>query len=223
MDVDQIDVSLLQPDASGRLPVVINPDPPETICDGPACEVNDTEIMTLLFGDAVNFSKLDEDQVSRFIRYFMAPISDIVRQYGEANVVKNTWGDGLYLVFNHVREAGLCVLDICHFVRSQIDQEQWKQHHLPEGINIRIVLHTGPVFGCTDPFTGQKNYTGTHVSRAARLELKTPPGEVYASQAFAAMCIEHGVTEFTCECVKQLEWAKQYGSFLTFVLRRRRT
>jgi len=220
MDVDQIDVSPLRPDASGRLPVVINPEPPETICDGPECEISDTRIMAMLFGDAVNFSKLNEDQVSQFIQHFMAPIAEIVRRYGEANVVKNTWGDGLYLVFNHVREAGLCALDICQFVRSQIDQKQWTQHQLPEDLNVRIALHAGPVFGCTDPITGQKNYTGTHVSRAARLEPKTPPGEVYASQAFAALCCEHEVTEFACEYVKQIEWAKQYGSFPTFVLRR---
>ena len=57
------------------------------------------------------------------------------------------------------------------------------------------------------------------MSRAAKLEPKTPPGEVYASQAFAVLCAEYMVTEFTCEYVKQLEWAKQYGTFPTFALR----
>lgn len=81
-------------------------------------------------------------------------------------------------------------------------------------------LHTGPVLECDDPITERFNCTGTHVSRAARLEPKTPPGQVYASQAFAAMCVEDEVTDFRCEYVEQLDWAKSYGSFPTFVLRR---
>jgi class 3 adenylate cyclase len=103
-------------------------------------------------------------------------------------------------------------------VRLSADIEE-----LTEDLNVRVALHAGPVFGYKDPIAGQFTYTGTHVSRAARLEPKTPAGEVYASQAFAALCVEHNVTEFTCEYVRQLEWAKQYGSFPAFVLRGRRT
>lgn len=222
-DVDQIDLSSVAPDQTGLLPVVKNPCPPEIVCDGPACENSDTRIMAMLFGDAVNFSRLDEEQIGRFIEHFMGPIAKILRRYEAANVVRNTWGDALYLVFDHVREAGLCALDICDFVRRQIAKDGWKKQQLPESLNVRIALHTGPVFGCADPITGQKSYTGTHVSRAARLEPKTPPGEVYASEAFAALCAEYRVTEFTCEYVKQLAWAKHYGTFPTFVLHRRPT
>jgi len=220
MDVDQVDLSAATSNRTGVLPIVKNPLPPEIVCEGPDCPVTSTRIMAMLFGDAVNFSQLDEEQVGRFLQYFMTPIADIVRTYGEPNVVRNTWGDGLYLVFDHVRAAGLCALDICEFVRSQIANHEWQKQRLPAKLNIRLALHAGPVFGCVDPFTEQQNYTGTHVSRAARLEPKTPPGEVYASQAFAALCAEYQVKEFRCDYVKQLAWAKQFGSFPTFVLRR---
>jgi hypothetical protein len=56
------------------------------------------------------------------------------------------------------------------------------------------------------------------VSRAARLEPKTPAGEVYASEAFAALAAVENVTDFTCDYVKQFERAKHYGTFPTFVL-----
>ena len=40
----------------------------------------------------------------------------------------------------------------------------------------------------------------------------TGSGEVYASEAFAALVKVHGVTEFRCQYVKQLQLAKTYGS-----------
>ena len=176
--------------------------------------------MAMLFGDAVNFSNLNEQQVGRFIDHFMHPIGNIIRGYAKTNVVRNTWGDGIYLVFDHVREAGLCALEICEFTNRQVTNNEWKKHHLPDNLNVRIAVHAGPVFGCIDPITGTKNYTGTHVSRAARLEPKTPPGEVYASEAFAALCTQYPIDEFTCRYIKQLAWAKHYGTFPTFVIQR---
>lgn len=177
MQVDQL--RLVASDFTGntvpdRLPIIRSPEPPALVCHGPECTDSDTRIMAMVFGDAVNFSKLDEEQVSRFIQHFMGPIARIVRSYGSANVVRNTWGDGLYLVFDHVRSAGLCALEVCAFVKSQIP-DGWRQHGLPGDLNVRIALHAGPVVGCEDPITGQKNYTGTHVSRAARLEPPPPP------------------------------------------------
>ena len=224
MQVDQINLVASDfADASGSesLPLIQNPVPPAVVCYGPECADSDTRIMAMVFGDAVNFSKLNEDQVSRFVQDFMGPVGEIVRSYGTDNVVRNTWGDGLYLVFDNLRSAGLCALDVCDFVKSQIP-DGWKQNRLPEDLNVRIALHAGPVFACDDPVTGQKNYTGTHVSRAARLEPKTPPGEVYASEAFAALCVKEHITDFSCEYVKQLAWAKHYGTFPTFVLKRRK-
>ena len=219
LSVYQVDLSAQKHDAA-QLPVVRSTEPPAQICQGSECRESDTRIMAMLFGDAVNFSKLTEDQVPRFVQHFLSPISELLRKnYEHTNVVKNTWGDGLYLVFDSVADAGNCALDICRLVNSNVG-EGWKALGLPERLNIRIALHAGPVFGCTDPVTGQPNYTGTHVSRAARLEPKTPEGEVYASEAFAALCAEQRVTEFSCQYVEQLAWAKKYGSFPTYVVRR---
>jgi class 3 adenylate cyclase len=104
-----------------------------------------------------------------------------------------------------------------------VQQTNWESKGLPQALSLRIALHAGPVFGGIDPVTGNRNYTGTHVSRAARLEPKTPPGEVYASEGFAALVAVDKVnpkTEFLCEYVKQLEWAKHYGTFPTYVVRK---
>jgi len=218
MMVDQIDLAANEPGPDGCLPIVPNPATIETQSPQHIPDRGGNKVRAMLFGDAVNFSKLDEDQVISFIGPFMKPIARIVRQHEYSNVARNTWGDGLYLVFDDIREAGLCALDICRFIQEQIPAS-WETNQLPRDLNVRIALHAGPVLGAEDPITQQFNCTGTHVSRAARLEPKTPPGEVYASQAFAALCAEHKITDFSYDYVRQLDSAKSYGSFPTFVLR----
>jgi class 3 adenylate cyclase len=177
----------------------------------------DVRVMTMLFADAVNFSKLTEEQVPKFVKYFLGAIADLLKRSPNASVVRNTWGDGLYFVFETVRDAGLFALDLCDLVTST----RWADRGLPPTLSLRIALHAGPVYRCEDPITKQLNYTGTHVSRAARIEPITPPGQVYASQAFAALASAQRVTDFVCEYVKHAAFAKGHGTFPTYLLRRR--
>jgi class 3 adenylate cyclase len=179
----------------------------------------ETSVMATLFGDAVNFSQLTEEQVPLFVEHFLGSIARILERYQSSNVARNTWGDGLYLVFTDLRDAGCCALDICRIVNDAVRQDAWRRLGLPADLNMRVALHAGPVTRVLDPVTKQYNYVGAHVSRAARLEPVTPPGEVYASEAFAALAAAQDIQEFSCEYVKQLKWAKQYGTFPTYVVR----
>ena len=174
-----------------------------------------TRIMAMLFADAVNFSKLTEPQIPRFLSHFLGAIGDLMAVSSHAPIIKNTWGDGLYFVFSDVRHAGLFALELCQLM---VDTD-WSKKGLPKAINLRIALHAGPVYSCVDPVTGQQSYTGTHVSRAARIEPITPPGQVYSSQAFAALAAARGVHEFTCDYVGQTPLAKGYGTFATYHVR----
>jgi len=174
-----------------------------------------TRIMAMLFADAVNFSKLTEQQIPLFLNYFLGAIGRLISTSPHAPLIKNTWGDGLYFVFDDVKHAGLFALELGELmVRTD-----WGRTGLPKAINLRIALHAGPVYACVDPVTEQPSYTGTHVSRAARIEPITPPGQVYASQAFAALSAAQGVKEFTCDYVGQTPLAKGYGTFATYHVR----
>jgi class 3 adenylate cyclase len=174
-----------------------------------------TRIMAMLFADAVNFSKLTEPQIPRFLSQFLGAIGNLMSVSSHAPLIKNTWGDGLYFVFADVRDAGLFALELCRLMA----ETDWSKKGLPKAINLRIALHAGPVYSCIDPVTGQQSYTGTHVSRAARIEPITPPGQVYSSQAFAALAAAQGVKEFTCDYVGQTPLAKGYGTFATYHVR----
>ncbi|UYD31078.1 hypothetical protein HGR01_40220 (plasmid) [Tolypothrix sp. PCC 7712] len=96
----------------------------------------------------------------------------------------------------------------------------WLEKGLPENLNLRISLHAGPVYQYVNPVTKDTSYIGTHVSYAARIESITPPGKVYGSQAFAALACSLGVQDFSCDYVGQIPFAKGYGTFPTYHVRR---
>jgi len=174
-------------------------------------------IMAILFADAVQFSKITESQIPRFVEHFLGAIADLADHAEYPPVARNTWGDGLYLVFSEIRAAG----DFALRVSELVNRTDWASKGLPPGLNLRVALHAGPVHPCRDPVTGQINYIGSHVSRGARIEPITPPGHVYASQAFAALAAAARVREFVCEYAGQTTWAKGYGTFPTYRVRRR--
>jgi class 3 adenylate cyclase len=174
-------------------------------------------IKAMLFADAVGFSRLWEEQLPAFTGRFLGSVAELRTQAREAPVAQNTWGDGLFFVFDNPSGAGDFALDLC----ESINASDWGAMGLPPDLNLRIALHAGPVYEYTDPVTGLPNFAGTHVSRAARIEPITPPGQVYASEAFAALCATQGANELICDYVGQTPLAKGYGTFRTYHVRRR--
>ncbi|THB67659.1 MAG: hypothetical protein D6E12_08125 [Desulfovibrio sp.] len=181
-----------------------------------ALEKFPARVMTMLFADVVGFSKLREDHIPPFIQDFLGQVADMALAW-DGLEVKNTWGDALYLVFDDVARAGCFALKLVHMVNAT----DWNSRGLPKNLNLRVALHAGPVYSCTDPVIEQHTYTGTHVSRAARIEPITPVGQVYASQAFAALAAAKGVMDFSCEYVGQTDFAKNYGTFPIYHIRAR--
>ena len=174
------------------------------------------DIRGLLFADFEGFSKLNDTEVPRFVTECMGLVGELAKDSRHRPVMKNTWGDGVYLVFATMRDSGLFALELC----EELAQVNWSEKRLPE-MRVRIGLHAGPVFRCTDPVTHRTTYIGAHVSRAARIEPVTPPGNVYASQPFAALAAAEGVSEFRCDYVGQTSLAKKYGTYPTYVVLRR--
>lgn len=174
------------------------------------------EIRALLFADVEGFSRLSDEEVPRFVEHFLGLGAGLMAETEHKPLVTNTWGDGLYLVFPGVQEAGLFALEL----RDRVASTDWASRGLPK-LNLRIGLHAGPVYACTDPMTLRRNYIGAHVSRAARIEPITPAGQVYASQPFAALAAAKPVRDFTCAYVGQTSMAKKYGVLPTYVVLRR--
>jgi class 3 adenylate cyclase len=129
---------------------------------------------------------------------------------------KNTWGDAVCAVFDQVSDAGIFALNMRDLVRNT----DWSQFGLPRDLNIRIALHAGPVFPCYDPVLKKLTFNGSHVNRTARIEPIAEEGQVYASEAFAALATADGVKEFMCDYVGTKQLAKKYGAIPVFLVRR---
>ena len=169
----------------------------------------------MLFADVVGYSNLTEEQIPRFAERFMGAAADLVAKTDYPPVIGNTWGDAIYLVFKSVEDAGKFALDL----RFLVCLKNWEDVELPKELSIRIALHAGPAYSWEDPITKQQNYIGSHVNRAARIEPVTPPGEVYASQAFAALAAARGAGELAFDYVGQMALAKGFGTYPTYHVR----
>ena len=95
----------------------------------------------------------------------------------------------------------------------------WEKKGLPEDLSLRISVHAGPAFYCKDPVLKKWQYTGSHVNRTARMEPITPPGEVYASQEFAALAAAQRVSDFRCDYVGQIPLPKESGIVPLYLIR----
>jgi class 3 adenylate cyclase len=171
-------------------------------------------VVGLLFADVSGFSKLTEEQIPPFVRQYLGKVAEVLSESDERPLLSNTWGDGLYFVFRGVRETGRFALRL----NEALHAVDWTRHGLPATLALRIAVHAGPAYACTDPVTGRLNYLGAHVALAARIEPITPPGAVYGSGAFAALAKSHQVEDFVCTYVGQTPLAKGYGTFPMYVL-----
>lgn len=161
-------------------------------CEKPILE---QQVKSMLFADIVGYSKLREDVIPDFIGLFLRRVSELVAKSPHAPRTVNTWGDAIYAVFDFAYHAGGFAIELIQMIRD--GEGDWLQHGLcweddeaeppaKRPLNIRIGLHTGPVFLHYDPVVRELGYTGVHVSRAARIEPVTRPGEIYVSEEFAA-------------------------------------
>ena len=174
------------------------------------------EIRVMFFADVVGFSKLTEQDVPFFVQEFVGHIASEIERSPYKPLHQNTWGDAFYFVFPSVLEAAHFALS----TRDLIRDTNWEQRGLSSALNMRISLHSGPVYRFTDPMIQKINFSGAHVNRAARIEPITPPGQVYASEHFAALIVASNVAEITCDYVGTLPLAKGYGTFPMYHVRR---
>lgn len=195
-------------------PPIKQPAPNGRIAESDPVPVARHEMRAMLFADAVGYSKLSEDQIPGYIAGFLGAVADLSRKTAHRFEHVETSGDGLYMVFRNVADAGHYALEL-NALTNAFDRAAFG---LPGNFDLRVALHCGPVHCAVDPITGSPIYTGPHTSRAARIEPITPPGQVYASSAFAAVAAASG-SEFEMRYVGRMPLAKGYGSLGLYHLR----
>ena len=165
--------------------------------------------------DRVKFGYEIVDENARLIQTIEPQLSE--EEY-QAKLAREAARKECEEAVNRVQTLYRSVPDIDYAEAQALD---WRALGLSTPLRLRIALHAGPVYEVLNPIINRKAYMGAHVSQAARIEPITPPGQVYASQAFAAVAAATGVEELAFEYVGRTALAKEYGSLPLYYVRRR--
>ena len=188
-------------------------EPPAT---GPGQWAFEYKIKAMLFADAVGYTQLSENQIPLFFQHYAGTVAGFSEQSSHKAVHVETAGDGMYMVFDDPGAAAHYALGLS----ERINSLDWQSLGLPEKMSVRIGLHCGPVFIGRDPITGTPLYSGIHTSRTARIEPITPPGQVYASSAFAAVAAVRGIAGLRFSYIGRTQLAKHYGALPLYHVKR---
>lgn len=171
----------------------------------------------IIFTDYKGYSKLPESTIPVFNREVMGRIARVLDHHAAFICARNTWGDAFHGVVEDTVAAAEITLEIVELlggVRIGGPDSAGQE-------GMRIGLHFGPVFEEIDPVTGLNNFYGSEVTLAARIEPTVIPGEIYATQAFAAILAMTAPGRFSTPYLGKLELAKGHGALPIYRLERR--
>jgi hypothetical protein len=175
------------------------------------------QIRGIVFADFAGFSTLTDGQVLAFRDRVMGGLARVIEPFKGELLSGRTWGDGLNLVFQDVGTAAECALAI----QSSISDMDFAALGLPSVRGMRVAAHATPVFDGWDPIAGNRVFYGAGVTQTARIEPRTPEGEIYTTHSFAALAMLAGDRSYDTQYVGTMPTAKGYGSMPLFALRRR--
>lgn len=176
-------------------------------------------IKALLFSDVKGFSRMTDRECVAFCSNFHSGVQrHVLNKYADRILLKNTWGDALHVVMDDVVTAGYLALDL----RDWIAGFDWIGAGMNAVPQIRIGLHAGVVSKVEDPITGGFNYVGRNTSKAARIEPITFEGQVFVSQAYAAMLAVRKDHDMASEYIGLRELPKNFGTVKVYLLDRKR-
>jgi hypothetical protein len=174
------------------------------------------EIGAILFTDLHGFSRLRDEQFPIFVGKVLAEMALVLDGHAAAVRWRNCWGDAIAAVFSDVSAAADCAIGL-HEALASIDLAEIG---LPADLDLRIGAHAGPVMSLPDPVTQKPTYWGRELTRAARIEPRTPEGEVYVTDAFAALLALEPDAPFTTEYVGRVSTARDFETIPMYRLRR---
>jgi hypothetical protein len=173
-------------------------------------------IRAVLFGDFKGFSRLHDEHIPVFLATVMQPVAEVLDRYAEHVIVRNTWGDGLFIITDDAVSGARLALDL----QERLHTLDLAAAGLPADMGLRLGGHTAPLVPVYDPVLRLPMVMGRGLTRAARIEPRTPTGEVYVTTAFAALLRLEPGSGVTSEYVGHLTTAKNFETTPMHLLRR---
>lgn len=160
--------------------------------------------VSMLFADFAGFSALPDRFLPQLVAHASGALAEVLEEIGHTHLFSNTWGDAFFAVLPETGQA----VHVAQSLLARIEADPIRD--LIKGL--RISLHHGLAMEIFDPVLGSSNYFGREVSRAARIEPVTPPGCIYASEAFVLADASAGDPSARFEYVGQIALPKQFGT-----------
>ncbi|MDX1469671.1 MAG: BTAD domain-containing putative transcriptional regulator, partial [Acidimicrobiia bacterium] len=174
------------------------------------------QVRGIVFGDFAGFSTLSDAQLLIFQDKVMGGLARGIEPFRERILSSRTWGDGVYIVIDDIGAAAEVALAMQEAVRDM----DFEHMGLTSLRSMRVAAHATPVFDSEDAISGERVFFGAGVTQAARIEPRTPEGEIYTTYPFAALAVLEGNGALETQYVGTLPTAKGYGSLPLFALRR---
>ena len=139
-------------------------------------------LAAMLFADLTGFGQLNDEDVRNVLTHILGPLSEALKSTGVAMTHVDSWGDGIFAVFDDVASA----TKAARALQNKMQNISFVDSNLPATLSLRIGCHYGPVTYADDPITGRPGVFGSQVSYAAKIEPVAVPGAILASEAFAS-------------------------------------
>jgi hypothetical protein len=176
-------------------------------------------VRAILFADLHGFSRLRDEQFPTALDEVFTPLAGVLARFPDDVLWTNSWGDAVQVMFRDVCGAARAALGLQEAMRA-IDLGR---AGLPAEFALRVAVHAGPVLKLRDPFRGTEGWWGRELTRAARIEPRTPEGEVYATSAFAALLALRPEAGLACEYVGRVTTAKDFETIPMYRVRAQRS
>jgi class 3 adenylate cyclase len=147
-------------------------------------------------------------------------VNELVETSDSPPVELNTWGDGLFMVFENAVAGANFALRLCELMKIGNRDGRWGRYGLPEELFMRVSLHSSPVRQLKNPLTLKASHWGHNVSIAARIEPITPPNQVYGTASTAALIAAEGAAHLAADFVGMVPLAKAFGTLELFRIHR---
>ena len=173
------------------------------------------EVRAILFADFRGFSRLHDEDFPVFVREGLGALGEALHRHHTGLLWSNTWGDAIQAIFTDAASAARAALDL----HAAVERLHDGLSPLPSDLTLRVGAHAGPVLRLTDPVVGGLSYWGRELTRAARIEPRTPAGDVYVTEAFAALLALDPAVGISCEYVGRITTAKDFETIPMYRLR----
>jgi hypothetical protein len=200
-------IPMERPDKSGRIPQ-------QTRAEAEAA--TQRELRAIAFGDTKQFSQLVPERLLPVYRKeYLGRIAASMQELGADALAANSWGDAIYLVVANAERAARWAIGVQTMLRGM----DYAAQGFAAPLQLRLSVHFGPVYRGTDEVTKLPTFYGTEVTRVARIEPITPPGEVFATEAMAAELALAPAPGVSAEYVGHRSLDKDAGEARMYLLR----